>query len=283
MVAVSVTAYLLRYVRPNRRARVLGQSFELMPVCATSCVIATKTGSREGSIQGKPVLLCARLPGSHVSTPVRRQCASIGRFLARFHLATLPMVPEVKPYVRDLQWLTDRVNQVSSRITPTQRFLLEQTLELVGSLLSRKDVQSLPKSVIHADLFRDNALFESQGLTGVLDFYHAGVGYQLYDLAVAINDWCLLDGVVEEPRAIALIEAYNNIRPLTLSEESFLSHFLLYGALAFWLSRLVIAVEEDLPEDYPVKDPMEFEQLVDRHLRRPFRLPETIRSGIRPA
>ena len=132
--------------------------------------------------------------------------------------------------------------------------------------------------MIHADLFRDNALFDSNGLTGIVDFYHAGVGYQIYDIAVAINDWCMFEGKVDEQRALALISAYHQIRSLTPDEESFLCHFLLYGALAFWLSRLIIAVRDDLPDDYPIKDPAEFEQLVDRHLRRPFRLVESASS-----
>lgn len=241
-------------------------------------LIRTIGGDPEGRILDKPVLLCARIPGSHISHPVREHCESIGRFLARFHLAMLPMEDKVKPYIRDTDWLTNCVEQVKDKVGPEQKFLLEQTLQIVESLLNRSDVRSLPQSVIHADLFRDNALFDSNGLTGIVDFYHAGVGYQIYDIAVAINDWCVFEGKVDEQRALALISAYHQIRSLTPDEESFLCHFLLYGALAFWLSRLIIAVRDDLPEDYPIKDPAEFEQLVDRHLRRPFRLVESASS-----
>ena len=241
-------------------------------------LIRSLTGDPEGRLLDKPVLLCTRIPGSHVSHPVRGHCESIGRFLARFHLAMLPMVDKVKPYIRAVDWLTDCVDQVKDRVSPERKFLLEQSLQVVESLLNRSDVRSLPQSVIHGDLFRDNALFDSNGLTGILDFYHAGVGYQVYDIAVAINDWCVFEGKVDEQRALALIGAYNAIRSLTPVEESFLCHFLLYGALAFWLSRLIVAVREDLPEGYPIKDPVEFEQLVDRHLRRPFRLAESVSS-----
>lgn len=243
-------------------------------------LIRTEGGHQEGQILEKPVLLCSKLPGSHLIHPVREHCQSIGRFLARFHLAMLPMVDTAKPYFRDASWLAKCVDQTKESLSSDRQFLLEQTLQVVQSLLGRSDVGSLPRSVIHADLFRDNALFDSNGLTGIVDFYHVGVGYQIYDVAVAINDWCVFEGRVDEQRALALIYAYNAIRPLTALEESFLCHFLLYGALSFWLSRLIVAVREDLPEDYPRKDPFEFEQLADRHLRRPFRLPESLNLSV---
>ena len=239
-------------------------------------LIRTRNGEFEGQVLNKPVLLCSMLSGSHVGEPAREQCAAIGRFLARFHRATLPLKDRVNPYIRDIKWLSTRREQVEEKVSSDQRFLLRHTFEIVQSLLQRNDVNALPKAVIHADLFRDNALFDTRGLTGVVDFYHAGVGYQIYDLAVAINDWCVYDGAVDEERALALLTAYNNIRPLTLGEENFLSHFLLYAALSFWLSRLIVSVREDLPPDYPIKDPVEFEHLVDRHLRRPFRLVESV-------
>ena len=47
---------------------------------------------------------------------------------------------------------------------------------------------------------------------------------------------------------------------------------LLYGGLAFWLSRLRIAIRTDLPPKYPVKDPAEYGALVRAHHRTPFRV-----------
>ena len=236
-------------------------------------LVRTKLDMREGRLLQKPVLVCSKLKGTHVIHPVREHCGAIGRFLARFHLGTMKLKEVAKPYIRDMNWLSESVESVSSKVTPDQRFLLQHVLQIVESLLDRNDVQNLPQSVIHGDLFRDNALFNHESLTGIVDFYHAGVGYQIYDIAVAMNDWCVHDGKLDQDRTTCLLSEYNKLRPLTPLEESFLCQFLLYGAFAFWLSRLVIAVSEDLPDDYPRKDPEHFENLVDRHLRRPFRIP----------
>ena len=235
-------------------------------------VMSTATGQPEGKIESKPVLICECLDGTHVAHPARRQCAAIGRFLARFHLANVGVHDGVLPYVRDVLWLEQKTAQVIEGIGWVDRQLLEEVLGHVTVLLARNDVSKMPQGVIHADLFRDNALFNEYGLSGVVDFHHAGVGYWLYDIAVAVNDWCRNDDRLDTERALALLSAYHGIRPLTRMETICFSEILLYAALAFWLSRLRVALRTDLMPNYPVKDPAEFGQLVSTHYRRPFRL-----------
>ena len=233
-------------------------------------VIRTTKGEAQITLQDKPALLCSKLDGMHVVNPVRAQCAAVGRFLARFHVATTALQAEVDPYVRDVAWLSSKTDLVKFDIPLLDRVDLEATLQTTDDLLARSDVKDLPQSVIHADLFLDNALFNSYGLSGVLDFHHAGSGYCVYDLAVALNDWCRNGDSLDRLRAIELLRGYSSVRALTQEELRFLPTFLLYAALAFWLSRLVIFVRKDLPPHYPVKDPDVFKRLVKCHTRTPF-------------
>lgn len=233
-------------------------------------VVRTSEGLTESTYRDKPVLVCTKLDGRHVANPTRSQCTAIGRFLGRFHLATDPVHTHVKPYFRDQQWLREKTDRVKRELPPLDREILEQTLSTVLDLLQRSDVRELPESVIHADLFRDNGLFNEYGLSGILDFHHAGRGFCIYDVAVAVNDWCRNSDGLDEQRATALLRGYTSIRELTQEELWFFPAMLIYGALAFWLSRLAIYVRTDLPRHYPVKDPDEFKRLVQSFSNHPF-------------
>ena len=109
--------------------------------------------------------------------------------------------------------------------------------ELEFQALHRCD--ELPRGPVHADLFRDNVLFDGRRIGGVIDFYFAGVDCLLFDVAVTLNDWCVHPGGEIDPvRAHALLAAYHARRPFTQTERDDWPVLLRSAALRFWLSRL---------------------------------------------
>ena len=118
---------------------------------------------------------------------------------------------------------------------------------------------TLPGGVIHADLFRDNVLFidgERPHIGGLLDFYFAGRGDWLFDLAIVANDWCGdADATLDRPRASALLKAYAEVRPFSEAEFAGWQRQLRAAALRFWLSRLEDFHCPQPGEDVTVRDP----------------------------
>ncbi len=234
----------------------------------------TREGLSSADLLGKAAMLQRRMSGKHIYNPTLRQIGALARFIARMHkrMATIDLaLPE---YPRDVTWLEERSDIVRGYVPFSDQSLIESTVEKVGSMLGRSDVRTLPRGMIHGDLFRDNVLFNDSGLTAVLDFHHAATGFLIYDLAVAANDWCNdASGCLDPERTLHLLREYHQIRPLTSSELWFFSGFTLYSALAFWLSRLAVAVHRD-SSFIRFKNPDEFKRIVAHNNRYQFYIDE---------
>ena len=230
-----------------------------LPVAA---IQSNRSGESVTQCEGKPAILARRLPGVHPTNPTSSQCSAIGRFLARFHHAATKVRSHALLFNRDLNWLQRHADEVRRHLPYSDQALLRQVLAQLKSLFGRYDVTRLPTGIIHGDLFRDNVLFDERGLSGVLDFHHAGEHYLLFDIAVAANDWCTqTNGQLDPERLIALLKGYHQERVLTTEELWFLPLFMSYGAAVFWLSRL--SARYPPPKTLPValKNPEEFQAI----------------------
>ena len=226
-------------------------------------VVRNISGDAIEVLDGKAAMLAPMLPGKHVDNPSVQQLEALGGFIASFHRATSTPGFEVAPYPRDVRWLRDRQSAVQGQMAQAEANLVSDAVERVVGLLSWKEVAGVPAGLVHGDLFRDNVLFDGPKLTGVVDFHHAARGYLVYDLAVAANDWCSVPGGGLDPeRTNALVRAYRRIRPLTDLEIDCFSGFLLYAAVAFWLSRLAVALGTEGNNTGRFKDPDEFRAIV---------------------
>ena len=222
-------------------------------------------------VAGKPAALVDRLPGRHHLAPDAAHCASVGDGLARMHLAVRDF-PLQQPHLRGLAWWRETLPVVLPLLDPQQHALATAELGYQEQVAGSALYATLPRGAIHADLFRDNALFEGERLTGVLDFYFAGVDVLAFDLAVSLNDWCIdLDtGRLATDRARALVDAYAALRPLASAERRLLPALLRAAALRFWISRLWDA---HLPRDAALlsaHDPEHFERVLRERITAPW-------------
>ncbi|TSE27189.1 Homoserine kinase [Tepidimonas sediminis] len=191
------------------------------------------------TVRGKPAAVVNRLAGASVLDPGPAHCAQVGAMLARMHLAAQDY-PRQQPNLRGLAWWNETVPVVLPHLQPEQAALLQDELAYQNAVAASAAYQRLPRGPVHADLFRDNVMFDDGRLSGVFDFYFAGCDTWLFDLAVTLNDWCieLASGAADAARTQALLQAYEAVRPLTAEERALLPALRRAGALRFWISRL---------------------------------------------
>lgn len=237
------------------------------------------------TLQGKPAAVVDRLAGRHQLAPGVSHCASLGRMLGQMHLAVADF-PLQQPNLRGIDWWRETVPVVRPFLSDPQRELIDAELAFQQQLAGSKAHQALPRGAIHADLFRDNVLFEplipvdslgpqtadGETLTGIFDFYFAGVDSLAFDIAVCLNDWCIDQdtGRLDEDRADALVSAYDAVRPLDATERRLMPAMMRAAALRFWLSRLW---DLHLPRDASLltaHDPRHFERVLRERVEAPW-------------
>lgn len=185
-------------------------------------------------LNDKPACLASRLQGRSLEQPGEVECHAIGHMLARLHLAGADY-PAHMNNPRGGAWRDLTAPQVRPFLGAADADLLATELLTQQAL----DGCDLPAGVIHADLFRDNVLFDGEKIGGLIDFYFACCDWWLFDLAITVNDWCLATGGgLDVSRARVLIQAYQSVRPLQSAEKAQWSFVLRRAALRFWLSRL---------------------------------------------
>lgn len=226
------------------------------------------SGSLLGELKGKPAALVSFLPGKDVEASGETHCAAVGAVLARLHLAGQSYRNHMEN-PRGLSWWRQVLPEIVEFVPAGEAQLLRDEVDFQSA--ARPD--ALPRGAIHGDLFRDNVLFERARISGVIDFYFACTDSLLYDVAIAVNDWCIRgDGGLDEGLARALLESYAKARPYLEAETAAWPVLLRAAALRFWISRLY---DFHLPRAGALthaKDPAHFRRILESHIARPHRL-----------
>ncbi|MDE0759306.1 MAG: homoserine kinase [Pseudomonadales bacterium] len=197
-------------------------------------------------LKNKPAMLLPRLPGAHLQQPSSEHCLEVGQLLGLMHSTLLgSSYHRENPYSSD--WMYTTIQQPQAHFEPAIKNLLTRCAELYDLLEST----SLPRGIIHGDLFKDNILFTDAKITGVLDFFHASTDFLMMDIAITINDWCRNQNQSIDPeRAAGLLRGYEMTRPIEPEERDHMTTFQQIAAARFALTRSLTG----LPGNY-LKDP----------------------------
>ena len=201
--------------------------------------IADKKGHCLHMLNSKPAALVSCLAGQDIEAPNSAQCAEVGHVLAKMHLVGQSFETQFPHHhshnLRGAEWRIKTVALVMPHLSEADQQLLQTSMAFQSTF----ETSQLPAGVIHADLFRDNVLFDGDKIGGLIDFYYACHDVLAYDLAIAVNDWCIQsDGSLDSLKLNAMLTAYQAVRPLNEAERDAWAGLLRIAALRFWLSRL---------------------------------------------
>ena len=225
--------------------------------------VANRDGQLVVPLHGKPAAIVSKLAGASQMSPRPVHCAAVGAMLATMHLAGLDY-PLQQPNLRGLDWWNETTPEVLPFLDEAGAHLLRAEMHFQQAFATSAQYHHLGRGPIHADLFRNNVMFDGERLTGFFDFYFAGCDTWLFDVAVTVNDWCIeLDtGVLDAARVRAMLDAYHVVRPFTSDERTAWQPMLRAAALRFWLSRLYDFYQPRAAEMLTPHDPTHFERIL---------------------
>ena len=233
-----------------------------------------RTGALFSFLNGKPAGLVAWLAGAPVERPDKAHCAAVGGALGELHVAAKQYRGRLANR-RGPAWLRQAARAVRGLLSAEQNALLSGELRRQTGFAKAR----LPRGAIHGDLFCDNVLFVDGRVSGIIDFGFAATDAFAYDLAITVNDWCVWregyrEGELDTGRTLALVGAYDAVRPLTLDERALWGHLLRAAALRFWLSRLYDLHLPRQGELTHAHDPAVFERILRNRIAAEPRFPE---------
>ena len=219
--------------------------------------IHARDGKAVRELAGKPAAITSFLHGMWPRRINVKHCAPIGRALAELHLAGRDFALTRPNAMSVAGWrpLFDGSRHHADEVSPGL------TAELAAEIdfFEANWPKDLPGGVIHADLFPDNVFFLHDRLSGLIDFYFACNDCFAFDVAVCLNAWCFEpDRSCNVTKARALIQAYDEVRPLSAAERAALPLLARGTALRFLLTRLYDWIHTPSTALVSRKDPLEY-------------------------
>lgn len=226
--------------------------------CAVPQPFRTADGDFLLTLHGKPAVMFERIQGRH-QQPTPAHAQTLAEALADIHASTRRF-SGTRPHSHGWDWIKETADQLAPEMSLEDQALLREALACIAGI-----DRSLPRGVIHADLFHDNALFDGERLAGIIDWYFAGIDLYALDIAVCMVDWCLDDqGLLDADQCAAFAEHYHQHQALKAEEINALADLTIQAATRFWLSRALAMKNNRKQNNVTIKDPEPMKNLT-RH------------------
>ncbi len=204
-------------------------------------VLPQRTGELTTVHLEKPVMLKHYIEGQVIKDLDNTMLEQVGETMARLH--QIP-APDYLPngYVYNTSVFS---NVIGQNIDPE----FETRLANKIVYLKQHIPPGLPRSLIHADVFYDNVLFQNKSLQALIDFEDACYDYRVFGLGMGILGMCTNDKTILLEKARALIKGYQQGNPLKDREIDSLKLFVEYATICmsywrFWMYNIHTPIKE---------------------------------------
>ena len=215
----------------------------------------------------KKLTILTFISGKSKENLSNENCEDIGKEAAKLHLLTSNFKIQRKNALSIESWrnMFENIKDKCIKIHKDLPNLIEANL---------KDIEqnwpsNLPSGIIHADLFKDNIIFENNKVSGIIDFTFSCNDFYALEIAICFNALCF-DGVKSNlsfnvTKAKKFIEGYSSIRKLSDQEKNSIKILSQGAALRFLLTRVFDAINTVEGALVKIKDPIEYLKRLEFH------------------
>ena len=226
--------------------------------------ISNNSGLYIFKIKNKYASISSFVEGKGMLSHSTAACKTIGKNIARLHLATKNIKISRKNNLSINSWvkLNNSIKNKANLKIPGIHLFINKILQK----LKKNWPNNIPSGIIHADLFPDNIFFLKNKFSGFIDFYFACNDLLVYDLAICINAICFdKSNKLDNQKVSAILQGYSTIRKLKKIELEALPNLLIGAAIRFFLTRLHDSIYLQKNAIVKVKDPIEYLNKIKFH------------------
>ena len=229
--------------------------------------LKNKKGKYLSTIKHKSACIVTFLEGKDKTNLNYKNCFDIGKNIAKFHNVTskIYLYRENSMSIKKLDSLLKSIKFKSKKKTRELKSSLDKNLKDI----KREWPKSLPKGIIHGDLFIDNIFFNKNKFSGFIDFYFSSNDYLMYEVAICINALCFdkikNQFIINNKKIKNLIDGYESVRVISKKEKKSLNVLCRGAALRYLLTRIYDYFNTPKTALIKIKDPKEYLQKLIIH------------------
>ena len=179
--------------------------------------------------------------------------------------ADLPISRKNSLSIKNWRQIFINIREQCSKIHKDLPKLIESNLKDV----EKNWPSNLPSGIIHADLFKDNIIFDNNKVNGIIDFTFSCNEFYAFEVAICFNALCF-DGHKNNlsfnvTKAKHFIDGYSSIRKLSDEEKNSIKILSQGAALRFLLTRVFDSLNTIEGAIVKVKDPLEYLKRLEFH------------------